>query len=206
MEKHEKVYRELKEKGYDGWGGKNYDNRMKGLDENLAKLLEVISIKSGKALELGSGAGDLSMKLQRLGFEVSGIEISQTAVEWAIKKSNASCRFVQGSVTDSNIFIDEAFDLILDGNCLHCLFDQDRIEFYRNVDRLLEQEGYLYIASVIANREGETAVIGPIPRCFLTEEQLLEELRLHHFVAIKTWVTHREHHGHLCGVFKRLEK
>lgn len=203
MEKHEAVYRNLRKEGHQGWGGNKYEDRMKGLDNNLIELMDFLEIKQGKALELGSGAGDLSIKLHDLGFDVTGVEISETAVEWARQKAG-NIRFIHQSVTESQLLENETFDLILDGNCLHCLFDDDRVKLYDNISRLLKPEGYFYVASVIANNEGDSALVGPIPRCFLTKDQLLQELEFHGFECLKSWTKHHEKHGHFRGVFKNI--
>lgn len=203
MEKHEAVYQTLKEKGYDGWGGKKYDERMRGLDKNLTRLLSHIKLEGGRVLELGSGAGDVSMWFAEKGFEATGVEISETAVKWSIEKAgDLNTRFICSSVTEEHLLMNESFDLIIDGNCLHCLFDEDRTAFYHNVKRLLNPKGYFYVASVMANKAGETAVVGPIERCFLTEESLLDEITGHGFELVTSWITRHESHGHFIGVFK----
>lgn len=79
-----------------------------------------------RILEMGSGAGDVSLKIAGRGFEVTGVEISPTAVEWAKQKaveSDLKPKFVCSSVRDGEILYGVKFDLIIDGNCLHCLFD-----------------------------------------------------------------------------------
>lgn len=203
MEKHEEVYQALKAQGYEGWGGQKHDERMRGLDKNLTRLLDYIDVDAGRVLELGSGAGDVSIWFAKRGFEATGVEISETAVQWGKEKANGlNTRFICSSVTEEHLLENELFDLIIDGNCLHCLFDMDRTAFYKNVKRLLNKDGYFYVASVIANKEGETAVVGPIERCFLTEEALIAEINEHGFEFVTSWVTRHESHGHLIGVFK----
>jgi len=206
MEKHEEVYRKLKENGHEGWGGSKYQDRMEGLDKNLKRLLEKTQLKSGRMLELGSGAGDVSIWFAKRGFETYGVEISETAVEWAREKAgDLKCEFLHSSVTVPLNFHQE-FDLVVDGNCLHCLFDSDRNKFYENTKSALKEEGYLYIASVIANNEGETAVVGPIPRCFLTRDVLVDEIEAYGYDLKYEWVNTHENHSHFIGIFKLMNK
>ncbi len=204
MEKHEVIYKGLRKDGHGGWGGQKYDERMQGLEINLSRLFTEIKLTKGSILELGSGAGDVSIWFAKKGFKTVGVEISETAVEWAIEKaSGLNTTFLHGSVTEENLLEGELFDLVLDGNCLHCLFGEDRHKFYQNASRLLRDEGYLYIASVIGNYEGATAKVGPIERCFLTENALKSEVKSHGFDLLKEWIRPHQDYSHYIGVFKK---
>ncbi|MCH4888472.1 class I SAM-dependent methyltransferase [Acidaminobacter sp. JC074] len=202
MNPHEKIYRELKEAGHGGWGGKKHQERLDSLDRNLNRLLDYLQITSGKVLEMGSGAGDVSIWFNKRGYQVTGVEISETAVAWSREKTDGSVDFICSSVTEEDLLMNQTFDLIVDGNCLHCLFDEDRHKFYSNVKRLLKADGYFYISSAIANNEGETAVIGPLDRCFVTEDHLKKELSSHSLICIKSWLNVHEKYSHFYGVFK----
>ena len=203
MNPHEKIYRELKEAGHGGWGGKKHPERLNSLDKNLNRLVDYLQITSGQVLEMGSGAGDVSLWFDKRGYQVTGVEISQTAVEWSKEKAGDSgVTFICSSVTDQHLLLNQSYDLIVDGNCLHCLFDHDRHKFYSNVKRLLKADGYFYISSAIANKEGETAVIGPVDRCFVTENHLKGELLSHDLECIKSWLNIHEKYSHFYGIFK----
>lgn len=204
MNLHDEVYKNLKSQKHHGWGGAKYDDRMIGLDKNMDLLLETLQIDKGTVLELGSGAGDLSIKMCDRGFHVTGIEISQTAVNWSNeKKKNRSIDFLCESVTSKDILLGATFDLILDGNCLHCLFDQDRHDFYWNVLRWLKEDGHFYLASVAAKEKGKTATVGPIPRCFKTIRELKEEANHHGLICVHEWCIEHENHNHFRAVFKK---
>jgi SAM-dependent methyltransferase len=97
----------------------------------------------GRLLELGCGAGDQSLWLAAQGFEVSGIDISPTAIEWAREKAgerglNAS--FDVGNVLELP-FTDGAFDYVLDGACWHCIVGEDRKRFVAEAARVLRPGG-----------------------------------------------------------------
>lgn len=167
MNPHEKIYQNLKENGYGGWGGQRYEERMMHLDKNLTRLLEATALTSGRVLELGSGAGDVSIWFAKQGFDVVGIEVSETAVNWANEKADAlDIHFICSSVTADDLLEHDTFDLIVDGNCLHCLFDEDRKAYIQNVHKWLKADGHYYMSSVMALTEGQSAVVGPIERCF----------------------------------------
>lgn len=197
MNQHELAYQALKAKGYGGWGGQNYEDRMEGWDQQLIQILDKISLKSGQLLELGSGAGDVCIKLESYGFTCTGLEFSETAVKWSQEKSKQ--RFICGSATDPNILEGESFDIILDGNCLHCIIE-NRDLFYKNVRRLLKSEGYFVLSSVI-EKPGFKANVSHIERCILSEEALEKEA-IQYFTLESKWITVHSDHHHYWGIFR----
>lgn len=204
MEVHEKIYQELKNSGSQGWGGTSFDNRMNGWEEQLDKLFGLIDLPCKHVLEFGSGAGDVTLKVAERGYNVTGVEISPTAVEWSVEKSKdrgIKAEFICNSVADRTMLIDRKYDLIIDGNCLHCLFDEDRRAFYDNLRRLIDVNGYVFISSAIVNNEGDKAPrISTIDRCFVTKESIVEELEERGFRLIDSWRS-RGTHEHFYGLF-----
>lgn len=202
MEKHEIVYRELKSLGYKGWGGRNYDNRMAGWDQQLVKLSSLTGVHGGEVLELGCGAGDVSLRLSRMGHQVTGVDISETAIAWAtekVREADASVDLHQGNVCDQNLLKGRKFDLIVDGNCLHCLFQTDRIAFYNNLKRLVKKGGYVFLSTAIVEEEGKASPrISSIDRCFVTREKIEYDMSLSGFEVVSEWFsegTHLHYYG-----------
>lgn len=208
MEVHERVYRELKKSGSQGWGGSSFTKRIRGWEEQLDKIFKLIQLSGNRVLELGSGAGDVSLRVAHRGYHVTGVEISPTAVEWAKQKAeedNLKIKFICQSVADRTILDGEKFDLIIDGNCLHCLFDEDRVAFYDNMERLTNLDGYVFISSAISsNEDEETPKISPIKRCFVNRESIVEELRKRGFGLLEEWCNNGTHE-HYYGLFRRCE-
>jgi ubiquinone/menaquinone biosynthesis C-methylase UbiE len=125
------------------------------LRENLDLLEQVFHAphfpKTGRLLELGSGAGDMSLWAAQRGFEVHGVDISPTAIQWAREKAaaqNLSVHFQIGSVLDLSAFATDSFDVILDGRCFHCIIGQDRGTFLREARRVLKSSGIFHIATM----------------------------------------------------------
>lgn len=205
MEKHEKAYIDLKNNGYEGWGGKKYQARMDGWKVQVEKIKDLIGNDVKNILEFGSGAGDVSILLAKSGFDLTGVEISPTAVEWARSKSldeNLEIEFIASSVCDESLLMGRKFDMLIDGNCLHCLFDQDREKFYLNAQRLIKAGGYLFISTAVKLREDDKDPnISFIERYIITEKSLNEELERHNFVRIKDWLSHGSHR-HYYGLYK----
>lgn len=73
----------------------------------LAKIARELNIRGGQALDLGCGTGSLSLELARLGFNVTGIDLSGRMIEKAKAKLRSessghaagSCRFINRDIT-----------------------------------------------------------------------------------------------------------
>jgi ubiquinone/menaquinone biosynthesis C-methylase UbiE len=144
---HEAVYQRLRHQpGRVGW-----DDAVQ-LAANFSGLETVVRWpafpKVGKVLELDCGAGNVSIELTKRGFDVHGIDVAPTAIEWAKKnalQAGTSCTFYVGNVLDLIEFPDESFDIVLDGHCLHCIIGTDRRQCLSSALRVLRPWGYLLI-------------------------------------------------------------
>lgn len=136
---HDDAYRNRKAKGQPGWAdAKTLASNLQFLDDELKRGY---APTTGKVLELGCGAGDLSLSLAERGFETHGIDVAPFAIEWAKEKAserNLQVDFiVDDAVALSNVPNGE-FDFVLDGYCLHCIIGSDRFAFLRNAFRVLK--------------------------------------------------------------------
>lgn len=107
--------------------------------------------KKGQVLELGCGAGNICFELAKYGFDVHGVDIAPTAVDWAREKSlsaGAIGSFSVGNVLDLNNFSDNSFDIVLDGHCLHCIIGGDRLHFFSSALRVLRPGGTLFVRTM----------------------------------------------------------
>jgi ubiquinone/menaquinone biosynthesis C-methylase UbiE len=111
---HEEKYRLAKAAGEPGWGGSlRIANLPRILEERF--LNSSFTPQTGRALELGCGAGQVSIELARKGFDVYGVDFSSTAVAWAqenAKTQNVTVQFSIGNVTRLDTFPNNFFDLI----------------------------------------------------------------------------------------------
>ena len=107
--------------------------------------------RTGRVLELGCGAGNICIELAKRGFEVWGVDIAPTAIEWARQNAvlGGVCgEFSVGNVLELTDFADESFDVVLDGHCLHCIIGDDRARFFANARRLLRPGGTLLVRTM----------------------------------------------------------
>jgi ubiquinone/menaquinone biosynthesis C-methylase UbiE len=156
--------------GDTGFMGSNYDDwdriyrkyPLESLGWELGKprsiLVEFVEkglIKKGKTLDLCCGAGTNTIYLAEKGFEVTAIEISQRAIEYAKEKAehaNVKINFmIQSFVALS--FGDEEFDFVFDIGCFHHVEIVDRHKFIKGVHRVLKKGGN-YLLTCFSYKNG----------------------------------------------------
>ncbi|MEO0601197.1 MAG: class I SAM-dependent methyltransferase, partial [Myxococcota bacterium] len=206
-------YRELRAQGARGWGGDGFAEREQLWKDALHRLGSAGHLPPAgtRALELGSGSGMVSEMLVALGYEVEGIDLSETAVAWA-REGVPTGRFVVGDVTDLRGWADSSRDLVVDGNCLHCLLGDERTQCLAEVRRVLVDGGGLLVSSMIEPTrdlpaglelvEGQLVRDGLPVRTLLPRDDLIEELRLAGFAVQGTHRTERERWDHLTLVMR----
>ena len=137
-------------------------------DFNLIKVVQSFPVKPCKALDVGCGTGDNVIWLVRQGFEVTGTDLSEKAIEIAKEKAKNARVDVSFYVND---FLQEKipgapFGFIFDRGCFHS-FDKkkERKLYAKNVHQLLEKDG-LWL-SLIGNYDDGRLDIGPPKRTAL---------------------------------------
>lgn len=113
--------------------------------EYLVELLQKKEVKVGFALDVCSGAGTNATYLAKKGFDVTGVDISQTATKHAehrAKREGVSkkCRFFSGDLTKMNLS-KERFDFIFDRGCYHHISEDDKPRFVRTINESLKKGG-----------------------------------------------------------------
>lgn len=126
---HDEKYLEAKAAGLPGWVGNDRIAQLpRMIEERFFAFAD--APRQGKLLELGCGAGNLSIALAEKGFDVCGVDFSKTAIEWAkesAKQSGKSIEFQVADVCDLAAFEDESFDIVYDGYCFHCIIGEKRL-------------------------------------------------------------------------------
>jgi SAM-dependent methyltransferase len=150
----------------------------KQLAANIASLQAVLRWptfpRSGRVMELGCGAGNICIELARLGFEVCGVDIAPTAIDWA--RQNSVCAGVAGEFSVGNVleladFADASFDIVYDGHCLHCIIGEDRLRFFANARRLLRPGGTFLVRTMcnhVPKGVMERGSFDPATRCTMS--------------------------------------
>jgi SAM-dependent methyltransferase len=82
----------------------------------------------GDVLDIGCGLGDNAVYLAQQGFNVTGLDLSPTALITAERRAKDAGVTVQFAVTDSTKLegYTEAFDTVVDSGMFHCLDDDGK--------------------------------------------------------------------------------
>lgn len=106
--------------------------------------------------DLGSGSGPSCFMLAQMGFKVTALDISETAIRLGrdlAAQQGLEVDFKLGDV----LHLDEhgnKYDLIYDSHCLHCIvFDEDRMAALRGIYRRLLPKG-LFVVDTMVFTEG----------------------------------------------------
>jgi SAM-dependent methyltransferase len=104
--------------------------------EALVRLIESGRVRPGRAVDFGCGGGNYSIYLARHGFDVTGVDISPTAIGIARRRAarqKARCEFVVADVLGGLTELAGPFDFAFDWELLHHLFPEQRKKYVRNV-------------------------------------------------------------------------
>jgi ubiquinone/menaquinone biosynthesis C-methylase UbiE len=115
--------------------------------QELATLLAAGIVRKGPALDLGCGAGVETMFLAENGFQASGIDVSDKAIELA--KSSAKRRrlridFRTGTVLDLP-YHDKEFVFLNDRGCLHNLELDEWSDYASEAARVAKPRAYFLL-------------------------------------------------------------
>jgi SAM-dependent methyltransferase len=123
----------------------------------LAQLVESGKVKPCKTIDLGCGTGNYSIYLASVGFDVTGIDISPTAIKIAqenAKKKRVKCNFFVANVLGNLSELTERFDFAYDWELLHHIFPDKRRIYIKNVHRILNPEGK-YLSVCFSEKDAE---------------------------------------------------
>lgn len=133
------------------WDKDYKENQQAPIYEPLWKKLEYFlnNIHGKSLLDYGCGDGNYSILMEKLGFNVIGIDFSSSAIEIA-KNSCGSDKltFYSADKIPDNIQ-KNSFDVVVMLNVLHCLSNPVRQKLLEQVRDVLKDKGYFF-ASVLS--------------------------------------------------------
>ncbi len=146
-------YTEYKAEGRPGWST-DYGLKQKRLDRVLAKPHVP---QTGRFLEIGCGAGNVTLYAARKGFQAYGIDVSPDAIAWAeeiSRRAGVTADFRLGSVLALDREYPAAFfDIVYDGDCLFMVLRRDRPKCLSGILRVLRPGGYFRARAHLARPE-----------------------------------------------------
>ena len=127
------------------------------LDLDFEQEINAGKLKPGQLLDIGTGPGTQAEKLARLGFKVTGIDVSSAAVAMAQKRTGA-VQFLQDNILETRLCAQ--FDSALDRGCFHVLSVDQRALYVAGVSKALKTGGLLFL-KVMSTAEPERP-FGPL--------------------------------------------
>jgi len=121
------------------WGKYDYDADIKFLEAFFREY------DCKKVIDIGCGTGNHAIRLSKLGFEVTGVDISPAMIKIAKEKDRAKIRFIQGDMRrlENIILKGQKFDAAI---CLgitisHLITNRDVQAFLNGLHKILRENG-----------------------------------------------------------------
>jgi SAM-dependent methyltransferase len=152
FEAHEAIYARRLAAGATGWDNGAYD--APALRNQVERWLAAspAARPGARILELGCGTGALSCMLAERGFDVTGIDISASAISFARAAAVTRAARVQFEVAEACSWRvpAEAFDIVIDSHLLHCISPKnDRAKLLEQMARCLAKGGEVWTETMM---------------------------------------------------------
>lgn len=145
----------------------------------------------GAVLDVGCGAGEHTIHLARLGYEVLGVDASVPAIEYARANANRHGVEAKFAVADALRLGSEQYHTILDSALFHIFAPEDRVSYVASLSAACRQGGFVHILALSDEGPG----FGPevdeaaIREAFCGDWEV-EAISLSRYIAVAT----AEHH------------
>lgn len=122
------------------WGNYDYDSDVRFLDELFSEH------RCRRIIDIGCGTGNHAIRLGKMGYDVTGVDISPTMLRMARKKDKAKVvKFLQGDMRRLNKVVQKGlkFDaaICLGYTFFHLITDNDVSMFLKGLHSILKENG-----------------------------------------------------------------
>lgn len=114
---------------------------------NFLKKEEMIQLENLNVIDLGCGTGRNSFYFAEMGNNVTGMEISKTALDMAKDNANSAglnIKYIKQSIGDVFPVDDSSVDIALDVTSSNSLTEKEREVFLNETKRVLKDGGYFF--------------------------------------------------------------
>lgn len=125
------------------WGYEDYFSLEDEIRETARRRLRLMQpyIRGGKLLEAGAATGWFLDEARTRGFEVRGVEVSETAAKWG--EGSLKVPIFKGTLREAKLADDE-FDVVVLWDVLEHLTEP--LTELREIHRVLKKGGYLFVS------------------------------------------------------------
>lgn len=148
---------------------------IKRADFNLKNMVKSHPVEPCRALDIGCGTGDNAIWLATEGFDMTGIDLSGTAIEMANNKARKAGVEADFRTIDflTEEISGESFGFVFDRGCFHTFQEkEERMVYAKKANKLLKKNG-LWL-SLIGNYDDGRLDIGPPKRKALEIVEVVE--------------------------------
>ncbi len=136
------------------WDWKNPSKERKLQDDHIVDFLKYHNFeKNLKVLDCGCADGRNSEYLINEGYEVTGVDFSQTVIERTQKRLSKG-KFLTGDIRKLDKIESNSFDILIDAGALHVNFPKDIISIIEEYHRILKPSGKMFIR--VFNKDDDT--------------------------------------------------
>jgi cyclopropane fatty-acyl-phospholipid synthase-like methyltransferase len=111
----------------------------------------------GRVLDAGCGTGEHALMAAARGFDATGLDAVEVAIERAKEKAisrGLEARFLVGDVLELTA-LGEQFDTVLDMGCFHTLDDRDRAMYVESLAAVIPPTGHFYMMCFSERQPGD---------------------------------------------------
>lgn len=111
------------------------------------KIIENLDLKAGdRVLDLGSGTGNIAVRVGKKGVQVTGIDFSREGTEIHKAKSPSS-EVLEGDITRELPFSDNYFNKVYSNNVLYTISEDKRLFLFKELYRVMKEDGIIVLSN-----------------------------------------------------------
>ena len=150
---------------------------------------------TGRVLDVGCGSGEHALLASTIGLEVTGVDVSQVAIERARGKARQRgliAEFLVGDVLDLQATerLDPPYNTVIDVGCFHTFANADRPLYATSVASVVEPGGVLHLlcfSELTPGTDGPRRVTEGELRATFSREWRVQRVTAESFAVSSAW-------------------